>query len=81
MRRSRSAWVLGVVVVIATAVGTVLGNLLAAYLPFLARSYSVGLEPATLNLGVARITFGFLLNVNAGSLVGLILGVILARRL
>ena len=78
MRRERSPWILLLVLLFGALVGSLVGEVLSAYLPVLGRSVGLGLEPpATLNLFVLTVTFGFRLKANVGSALGILLSLML----
>ncbi|NMA55394.1 MAG: DUF4321 domain-containing protein [Firmicutes bacterium] len=81
MRRHRSTGLLVVLLTAGAFIGSVLGELFTGYLPFLVLGHTVGLTPATLNLGVVQITFGLHLHLTVAGAIGLILGYVLYRLL
>jgi hypothetical protein len=66
------------IVVIGALLGTMVGELLGAYLPqgavknFFLKSITFGLEPASLNLHILVLTFGLLLKINVVTVIGII---------
>jgi len=75
-----------IIVVIGALLGTMVGELLGAYLPdgavknFFLKSIQFGLEPASLDLHILTLTFGLILKINVLTVIGIIAaGVILYR--
>lgn len=61
-------------------VGSILSEALARSLWIFARSAEAGLRPSTLNLLFLNVTFGFQLRLTLGTVLGMLLGVLLFRR-
>jgi hypothetical protein len=76
-----------IIVVIGALLGTMVGELLGAYLPdgavknFFLKSIRFGLEPATLDLHILTLTFGLLLKINVLTVIGVIAAGLLLYRL
>jgi len=75
-----------VILVVGALLGTMVGELLAAYLPpgavkdFLLKNITFGLEPTTLNLHILTFTIGLMLKINVLTVVGVIgAGIILYK--
>ena len=75
-----------IIVVIGALLGTMVGELLGAYLPdgavknFFLKSIRFGLDPASLDLHILMLTFGLILKINVLTVIGIIAaGVILYR--
>jgi len=62
-------------------VGSILSEALARSLWIFARSAEAGLRPSTLNLLFLNVTFGFQLRLSLGTVLGMLLGLLLFRRL
>lgn len=80
--RRRGGWFTVLLVLLAGAVaGSVAGQALAGQAPLLGRSVSVGLQPpVTLDLSVLSLTLGFVLRLNLGAAIGLLLALLVYRR-
>lgn len=78
MRHSRTGG--GVIVVLVLAIcGSLVGTLIGGYLPWVGKYVWIGFDPpVTLNLVVLRLTFGLTIQANLGTVVGAVLGTILA---
>lgn len=75
-----------IILVVGALLGTMVGELLAAYLPagpvkdFLLKNVTFGLEPTTLNLHILTFTLGLILKINILTVVGVIgAGIILYK--
>ena len=75
-----------IIIVIGALLGTMVGELLGAYLPdgavknFFLKSIRLGLDPASLDLQILVLTFGLILKINVLTVIGIIAaGVILYR--
>lgn len=69
-------------IMIGTLLGGVLAEMLREIMPFIARSVNVGLNPpATIDLYILDITFGFSFKFNLGSAIGAVGAYILGRRI
>ena len=76
-----------IIVIIGALLGTMVGELLGAYLPeggaknFFLKSITFGLDPATLNLHILALTFGLILKVNVLTIIGIISAAFFLRKL
>ncbi len=77
----RSGWILLLMVVCGLVVGGFLGELLGKYLPILKYGYNLGVSAHEWNLHVLRLTFGFNFNINMFSILGILFGIYLYRKL
>jgi hypothetical protein len=75
-----------IIVVIGALLGTMVGELLGAYLPegavknFFLKSIQFGLEPTAIELHILTLTFGLILKINVLTVLGIIAaGIILYR--
>ncbi|OAT85562.1 hypothetical protein A6M21_05400 [Desulfotomaculum copahuensis] len=80
-RQYQSTWVLVLLLLVGALVGNALAAMLAPVVPFLKASYTIGLQPATLDLQLFRVTFGFNLTLGPLTALGLIFGYLLYRKL
>lgn len=80
--RNRSTLILVVLLIVGVIIGGVIGDLLQHKVPFLAKSYPIGIkQPIHLDLNVVELTFGIIIDFNVASLVGLILAILLFRKI
>ncbi|HEU5394920.1 MAG TPA: DUF4321 domain-containing protein [Candidatus Methylomirabilis sp.] len=86
-RRPGSTVGLIVLLVVGALLGALLGELIRILFPggileqLFARGVSPGLSPATLDLRVVSVTFGFTLRLNLASLLGIAVALYVYRRL
>lgn len=81
---SRNAGILLIMLVIGAIVGGWLGAALSRFYPQLSifqLTETVGLPPTTLDLYVVTLTLGFLLKINLFSILGLIAGYLVYRKM
>ncbi len=84
MKGKTSPWILLLLLLVGAVLGSLLWSLLTPYLPeAFAKSLSVGSTagPLQLDLDVFVLTLGFVLKVNIGSALGMILAAIIYWRL
>ena len=76
-----------IIVVIGALLGTMVGELLGAYLPdgtvksFFLKSIRFGLDPVSLELHILTLTFGLILKINVLTVIGVIAAGLLLYRL
>ena len=87
-KRDDSVIVLLVILILGALIGTVMGEVIAAMAPggIVEKIFSKGINPglsppATLDLKVLSISFGFNVKINLSSLLGIGLAVLLYRKL
>ncbi len=61
--------------------GNIIGNVLSRFIPFLSLSESIGLTPATLDLSFLTVTFGFNVSLNLAGIIGIIIVVLIFRKM
>lgn len=81
--RSSHNWILLIVfILIGFIAGTILGQLLRPYLPFMATGATAEMNAQTFRLADAfSLTFGFRIHLNVATIIGVILGIIAYRRM
>ncbi|MGI6113097.1 MAG: DUF4321 domain-containing protein [Mahellales bacterium] len=76
-RSQRNPWTLLLLLLAGLIIGGVVGDILSSYLPLFNYSYRFGIvEPIGLDLRVIAITFGLVFNLNLGSAIGVVIGII-----
>ena len=69
-------------IMIGILLGGVLAEMLRNFLPFMIKSVNIGLNPpATINLYIMDITFGFSFKFNLGSAIGAVAAYIIGRKI
>lgn len=82
-RSGQAHWlILVVLLLIGFIFGTIMGQILKPYLPFLAVGAPASINPQTFRLADAfSLTFGFKANLNLATIIGMTLAFIVYRRL
>lgn len=79
---NRNPWLLLLLIIVGIVIGGIIGDILGEEISFLQKSYSIGLTPPLqLDLSVIQLTFGFLIDVNVASVIGLIIAIIIFNKL
>lgn len=82
--RDKSVWILLLFICAGLVIGGLLGQLASQveWLNWLAYGQSFGInDPFTIDLNVLKLTFGFNLNINIASIIGLGISIFLYRKL
>lgn len=80
--RNRNSVVLVIILAIGLIIGGLIGDLLSDKLPILGYSYPIGFtQPIHLDLSIIDITFGFMVDINLASAIGLIIALIIYKKL
>lgn len=76
-------WMKVLIVMAGTVLGSLVGRVTAdiSFLQWLSFGDRFGLAPATLDLGLVQLTFGFHLDITIAAALGLILAIVFCRRL
>lgn len=77
----KDKWMLIILLVIGSLFGTLIGELLQDFLPFLYYGEIIGLSPANIDLAVLTITFGMTLKLNIATIIGFFIALFLYSRL
>ena len=80
MRKSNSIYLI-LLILTSVIIGTILGKAFSNMVPILNYGEGVGFGPATLDLSIFTITFGFNANLTVAGIIGLIAGIIIYRKL
>lgn len=62
-------------------IGTILGKALSEYFPILNYGESIGFGPATLDLNLFSVTFGFSANLTVAGILGILIAIIAYKKL
>ena len=79
-RNYRSPIILVILLLVGLIVGGVLGQVLGNIVPILNQGRSIGLSTTNLDLGIINITFGFNVSLNLAAALGLIIAIVLYKR-
>lgn len=77
----RNGWVLLLVLLCGIIIGGFVGEVLGNIIPVLNYGYSLGVSPHTYDLRILKLTFGLSFNINMFSILGIIISIIIYRRL
>ncbi|HHZ03133.1 MAG TPA: DUF4321 domain-containing protein [Tissierellia bacterium] len=80
MRKGHSIFLI-LTILTSVIIGTILGKAFSDVLPILNYGEGISLGPATLDLNIFNITFGFSANLTVAGIIGLIAGIIIYRKL
>ena len=64
-----------------TIIGTILGKAFSGVIPILNYGEGIGFGPATLDLNIFTLTFGFSANLTVAGIIGIIIAIIAYRKL
>lgn len=62
-------------------IGTILGDAFSSYLPMLKYGDSIGFGPAVLDLKIFTLTFGFSFDLTVAGIIGIIVALIVYKRI
>ncbi|MDI9495770.1 MAG: DUF4321 domain-containing protein [Bacillota bacterium] len=80
MKRSNPVSLI-LLILISVITGTILGKAFSNMIPILNYGEGIGFGPATLDLSIVTITFGFSASLTVAGIIGLIAGIIIYRKL
>lgn len=81
LRSYGSNWLLVILILIGGLAGSAAGDALTPVLPWLKSTSLIGLKPSTLDLRFLNLTFGFTFSLGPLTVLGMILGYIVYRRI
>lgn len=81
MRKSGNSIYFILLLLTSVIVGTILGKALSEYLPVLNYGESIGFGPATLDLSIFSVTFGFSANLTVAGIIGILIAIIAYKKL
>ncbi len=77
----KDKWMLIILLVIGSLFGTLIGELLKDFLPFLYYGEVIGLSPTNIDLAVITITLGMTLKLNIATIIGFFISLFIYSRL
>jgi len=77
----KSGWILLLILLCGIVIGGFIGEVLGNFLPILKYGYSIGVSPHTYDFRILKLTFGLTFNINMFSILGIIISIIIFRRL
>lgn len=79
--QQKSTVLLMVVLLVGLVLGGILGDLFKQYVPVLAYGKSIGVNPFTVDLSILKFTLGATMQINLAGIIGLLLAILLFKRL
>lgn len=82
--RDKNIWVLIVFILAGLVIGGLIGKLASGVpsLWWLSYSQSFGLEnPLVLDLSIIKLTFGLMININVASIIGMVLAILIYKKI
>lgn len=80
MRKGNSVYLI-LLLLTSVIIGTILGKAFSGYLPVLNYGESIGFGPATLDLSIFTLTFGFNASLTVAGIIGIIVAIIVYKKL
>ncbi|HCJ57217.1 DUF4321 domain-containing protein [Lutispora sp.] len=77
----RNGWILLLILICGVVVGGFIGEILGNYIPILKYGYNLGVSPHTYDLRVIKLTFGLTFNINMFSILGIIIAILVFRKM
>lgn len=84
MRKQRKTWVMVLLIIVGAVVGSALWSMLGGVLPdILMRGISIGTTdaPLTVDFTFLKLTFGMVLHVNIGAILGIAAALLISLKL
>jgi hypothetical protein len=79
-KATRSNLLLVVLLLVGGWLGNYVGTLIARSLPLLAKNFSFGISPFTINIDFLQLTFGAMAHINPIGLLGIIIAIVVWMR-
>jgi hypothetical protein len=79
MRKGNSVYLI-LIILTSVIIGTILGKAFSNVLPILNYGEGIGFGPATLDLNIFTLTFGFSARLTVAGIIGLIAAIIIYRK-
>lgn len=80
MRKGNTIYLV-LLILTSVIIGTILGQALSGTFPILNYGEGIGFGPATLDLNIFTLTFGFSANLTVAGIIGLLIAIIAYRKL
>lgn len=77
----RNGWILLLMLICGIIIGGFVGEILGNLVPILKYGYNLGVSPHTYDLRVIKLTFGLTFNINMFSILGIIVSILIFRKL
>lgn len=80
MRKGNSIYLI-LLILTSVIIGTILGKAFSSVFPVLNYGEAIGFGPATLDLNIFSLTFGFSANLTVAGIIGMLIAIIAYRKL
>lgn len=80
MKKGNSVYLI-LLLLTSVIIGTILGKAFSGMFPILNYGESIGFGPATLDLSIFTLTFGFSANLTVAGIIGMLIAIIAYRKL
>ena len=80
MRKGNSIYLI-LLILTSVIIGTILGKAFSGVFPVLNYGEAIGFGPATLDLNIFSLTFGFSANLTVAGIIGMLIAIIAYRKL
>ena len=80
MRKGNSIYLI-LLILTSVIIGTILGKAFSGIFPVLNYGEAIGFGPATLDLNIFTLTFGFSANLTVAGIIGMLIAIIAYRKL
>lgn len=77
----RNGWIMVVLLMVGLVIGGFLGELLGNYVPILKFGYPIEITPHTWSLSIVKLHFGFSMNINMFSILGIIAAILIYKEM
>lgn len=68
-------------ILVGAILGGIIGEVFGAYIPFINTSKAIGFSPVKVDLSLIQLTLGFTMKLSLSGILGILLGVVLFRKL
>ncbi len=69
------------VMLVGLVIGGIIGDVFSAYVPILSYGRGIGFDPVTIDLSVLKLVIGFKMQINLAAILGLIISLLIFKRL
>ncbi len=81
MKKSGNLLILILLILVATIIGNIIGDILSDKIPILNIGETIGFSPTVLDLNFISITIGFEASLNLAGVIGIIIAIIIYKKL
>ncbi len=81
MRKASHSFSFLLVMLVGLVIGGIIGDVFKETVPVLSYGRSIGFDPVTIDLSVIRLVLGFTMQINLAAILGLIISLLIFRKL